>query len=83
IIDIPEIHKHFDSSVAFFDTTVTGLGNLYLFRDHSAVQQFDRYLNTGYRQIRAGHDSIVGRSEADGFIRNTFGEQPTARRQFY
>ncbi|KAK6021928.1 hypothetical protein OSTOST_12389 [Ostertagia ostertagi] len=60
-----------------------GLGNLYLFRDHSAVQQFDRYLNTGYRQIRAGHDSIVGRSEADGFIRNTFGEQPTARRQFY
>ncbi|PIO62289.1 hypothetical protein TELCIR_16161, partial [Teladorsagia circumcincta] len=23
IIDIPEIHKHFDSSVAFFDTSVT------------------------------------------------------------
>ncbi|KAK5983617.1 hypothetical protein GCK32_004018 [Trichostrongylus colubriformis] len=84
IIDLPEIHKHFDSSIAFFDTTITGLGNLYLFRDHSAVQQFDRYLNTGYRQIRAGHDSIVGRSEADGFIRNTFGEQPIIiRRQFY
>uniref|UniRef100_A0A7I4YQ16 Endonuclease/exonuclease/phosphatase family protein n=1 Tax=Haemonchus contortus TaxID=6289 RepID=A0A7I4YQ16_HAECO len=84
IIDTPEIHKHFDSSIAFFDTTVTGLGNLYLFRDHSAVQQFDRFLNTGYRQIRAGHDAVVGRSEADGFIRNTFGEQPvTSRRLFY
>ncbi|KAK6051966.1 hypothetical protein COOONC_10528, partial [Cooperia oncophora] len=84
ILDIPEIHKHFDSSVAFFDTTITGLGNLYLFRDHSAVLHFDRYLNTGYRQVRPGHDSIIGRSEADGFIRNTFGEQPPlVRRQFY
>ncbi|WKY07433.1 hypothetical protein Q1695_007127 [Nippostrongylus brasiliensis] len=83
IIDIPGINRHFDASVAFFDTKITGLGNLYLFRDASAVQHFDRYLNTGYRQVRPGHNHDIGRAESDGFIRNTFGEQHTFRREFY
>ncbi|EYB84192.1 hypothetical protein Y032_0322g2466 [Ancylostoma ceylanicum] len=83
IIDAPGIYRHFESSTAFFDTKVTGLGNMYLFRDASAVQQFDRFLNTGYRQMRPGHDQFVGRNEVDGFIQNTFGQQHTFRREFY
>ncbi|CAJ0602263.1 unnamed protein product [Cylicocyclus nassatus] len=86
IVDAPEIYRQFETSTAFFDTTVTGLGNLYLFRDASAVQQFDRYLNTGYRQLTPGHDQFVGRSEVDGFIQSTFGQQRqqhSFHREFY
>lgn len=84
IMDTPEINKQFESSLAFFDTRITGLGNLYMFRDASAVQHFDKYLNTGYRPLRVGHDHAVGRADSDGFIRNTFGEQySNIHREFY
>uniref|UniRef100_A0A0K0DGH7 Endo/exonuclease/phosphatase domain-containing protein n=1 Tax=Angiostrongylus cantonensis TaxID=6313 RepID=A0A0K0DGH7_ANGCA len=83
IIDSPDIYKHFQSSTAFFDTKVTGLGNLYLFREAAAVQHFDRYLNSGYRQMTASHQLCVGERECQGFYQNTFGQQLTFRKEFY
>ncbi|VDL71722.1 unnamed protein product [Nippostrongylus brasiliensis] len=70
IIDIPGINRHFDASVAFFDTKITGLGNLYLFRDASAVQHFDRYLNTGYRQRDDGTRDLS--NQRTGFLLTRF-----------
>ncbi|CAI5448454.1 unnamed protein product [Caenorhabditis angaria] len=83
ITDDPEIYRAFDSSRAFFDTTLTGLGNLYLFKNHRDVQYYDRFSNTGYIQVEAGHNHRIGERESDGFIQNTFGQSYTFRKDFY
>ncbi|CAD6191344.1 unnamed protein product [Caenorhabditis auriculariae] len=83
ITDNPQIYKIFDSSRAFFDTKLTGLGNLYLFRDHNEVQFYDRFSNTGYQPVRQTHCHCIGDKECDGFIQNTFNQQYAFRRDFY
>ncbi|CAB3405800.1 unnamed protein product [Caenorhabditis bovis] len=83
ITDNPDIYRAFDSSYAFFDTKLTGLGNLYMFKDHEYVQYYDRFSNTGYVQIRQGHRHVIGVNECDGFIQNTFNQTYTFRRDFY
>uniref|UniRef100_A0A183D456 Outer membrane beta-barrel protein n=1 Tax=Gongylonema pulchrum TaxID=637853 RepID=A0A183D456_9BILA len=49
-----------------------GLGSIYLFRNHTEVESFDRYSNTGYKSLRPGHQYEIGARECDGFISNTF-----------
>ncbi|UMM27994.1 hypothetical protein L5515_011033 [Caenorhabditis briggsae] len=83
ITDNPEIYRAFDSSFAFFDTKLTGLGNLYLFKNHSDVQYYNRFSSTGYINLRTGHQHSIGVKECDGFIQNTFGQSYTFRKDFY
>ncbi|CAP25882.2 Protein CBG05397 [Caenorhabditis briggsae] len=85
ITDNPEIYRAFDSSFAFFDTKLTGLGNLYLFKNHSDVQYYNRFSSTGYINLRTGHQHSIGKcvKECDGFIQNTFGQSYTFRKDFY
>ncbi|PAV62343.1 hypothetical protein WR25_16733 [Diploscapter pachys] len=83
ITDNPDIYKHFVCSRAFFDTKLTGLGNLYLFRDNRDVEYYDRFTSTGYITVREGNEHTIGAHECDGYIQNTFNQQYTFRREFY
>ncbi|KAF8375762.1 hypothetical protein PRIPAC_82191 [Pristionchus pacificus] len=68
----PKITEHFEGSRAFFDTNITGLGSLFLFRNVDTVNYFDRFSNTGYIPVRRGDAHVIGRDEADGYIGQPF-----------
>lgn len=72
LYDAAEIQIQFKASRSYFDTRETGLGSIYLFRDHNEVESFDRYSNTGYKNLRSGHQYEIGARECDGFISSTF-----------
>ncbi|KAM3725222.1 Inositol polyphosphate-5-phosphatase [Dirofilaria immitis] len=73
LYDAPEVQNLFKTSRSYFDTRETGLGSIYLFRNHDEVESFDRYSNSGYKSLRPGHQYEIGARECDGFISNTFG----------
>ncbi|CAI4223866.1 unnamed protein product [Auanema sp. JU1783] len=83
IIDDPEIYRQFESSRAFFDTRLTGLGSLYLFKNRQDVQYFDRFSNAGYHALALGHKHVIGDTECEGFLQNTFNQKYSFTRDFY
>ncbi|KAL3983091.1 hypothetical protein ACH3XW_49780 [Acanthocheilonema viteae] len=72
LYDAAEVQHLFKTSRSYFDTRKTGLGSIYLFRNHDEVESFDRYSNSGYKTLRPGHQYEIGARDCDGFISNTF-----------
>ncbi|VDN06064.1 unnamed protein product [Thelazia callipaeda] len=72
LYDAAEMQNQFKTSRSYFDTRETGLGSVYLFRNHQEIEAFDRYSNTGYKSLRPGHQYDIGARECDGFISSTF-----------
>uniref|UniRef100_A0A915Q1R3 Uncharacterized protein n=1 Tax=Setaria digitata TaxID=48799 RepID=A0A915Q1R3_9BILA len=82
LYDAAEVQNQFKTSRSYFDTRETGLGSIYLFRNHDEVESFDRYSNSGYKSLRPGHQYEIGARECDGFISNTFNNASSSASNF-